>query len=243
MNNRWLINKIVNADTGYPKATFSTPYRLNTCVNPYSYHILRNNRDLFHDYDGIFVDGILMCIFIRLVWGKKVRRLSFDMTSMAKDLFEEINKSRESIYFIGTSQDKLEQSISVLKKEYPNLNIIGYRNGYFDSGQDRVDTIQNIIGLNPKYVIVGMGSPLQEQFGLDLRNNGYKGILFTCGGFLHQTADGLHYYPKWVDKYNLRGFYRQYKEKILIRNYNSLIEFPALFIYDSIKSWFSKNKD
>lgn len=80
-----------------------------------------------------------------------------------------------------------------------------------------------------------MGSPLQEQFALDLKKSGYNGVVFTCGGFLHQTARGIKYYPEWVNKYNLRAFYRLFHEKGLWgRLYNVLIEFPILFTFDTV---------
>ena len=63
------------------------------------------------------------------------------------------------------------------------------------------------------------------------------GIGFTCGGFLHQTAQRMNYYPDWINKYNLRAFYRLYKEKGLFKRlYNVLIQFPILFTIDTIKA-------
>lgn len=236
MNNDWLIHKLDKSCSSYPQDIFSKKCSINTCVNPYSYHILRRNRQLFSQFDGIFVDGILLCIFLRIIWGKRIRRLSFDMTSMAKDLFQHALTNGKTIYFIGSSQEKLEKTINIISESYPSLTIVGYRNGYFKSVDERSRAIENIKSINPDYVIIGMGSPLQEEFAYSLKTNGYKGCSFTCGGFIHQTSDGLNYYPHWVDKYNLRGFYRQYKEKIFLRNYNTLIQFPILFIIDTLKT-------
>ena len=87
------------------------------------------------------------------------------------------------------------------------------------------------------FTVVGMGSPLQERFALDLKNAGYRGVVFTCGGFLHQSARRINYYPEWVDKLKLRAFYRLFHEKGMFpRLYNVLLEFPVLFTYDTIKT-------
>lgn len=238
MDNGWLIQKITQSNKLYPKHPFTDLKKIYTCVNPYSYHIVRKNIKTFSQFDGIFVDGILMCIFIRIILGKRIRRLSFDMTSIANDLFKYASNKHKSIYFIGSSQDKIKKSINVIADSFPDLNIIGFRNGYFNSLEERDDIIGEIIRIKPDFLIIGMGSPLQEQFAVDLKNEGYDGIVFTCGGFLHQTSEGINYYPKWINKLNLRGFYRQYKEKIFIRNYNTFIQFPVLFIWDTIKSKF-----
>jgi N-acetylglucosaminyldiphosphoundecaprenol N-acetyl-beta-D-mannosaminyltransferase len=57
-----------------------------------------------------------------------------------------------------------------------------------------------------------MGAPLQERFLLQLADDGWHGIGFTCGGFLDQLIDGKNYYPAWADRLNIRFLYRLAKE-------------------------------
>ena len=243
MNNRRFVETITESASNYPNITFSRKGGIYTCVNPFSYHIVRKNQDIYNSLTGLYVDGILMCKMINLMWRKHIPRLSFDMAGMAVDLFKRLNENDETIYFVGAKQEPLKKSILQIKTAYPKINIAGYRNGYFFKLDDRKEEIQNIVKLNPDFVLVGMGSPLQEKFCIDLKEAGYKGIAFTCGGFLHQTADGINYYPKWVNKYNLRAFYRLFHEKGLWgRLYNVLIEFPILFTWDTLITKFSKYK-
>jgi len=238
MDNREFVRKIADSASAYPDCTFiAGKGRIYTCVNPFSYHIVRRHKELYESMDGLFVDGMTMCWLIRMLWGKRVPRLSFDMSGMAVDLFSYLNTigTCRSIYFLGTKQDLLEKTIKQFRKSYPNMSIAGFRNGYFIDNDDRKRAIADIIESNSDFAVIGMGSPLQEQFALDLKNTGYKGIVFTCGGFLHQSANNINYYPKWVNTYNLRAFYRLFHEKGLWRRlYNVLIEFPILFTWDTI---------
>lgn len=239
MNTNEFVAKVANSASLYPSTIFSQRNRVNTCVNPYSYHLVRKYTDLYSRMDGLFVDGMTMCWWMRLLWGKKIPRISFDMSGMAKDLFTRLNSENndETVYFIGAKQAELEGTIAQIKKTYPKINITGYRNGYFIDLDDRKKTIAEIIQLAPTFTIVGMGSPLQEQFAIDLKDSGYKGIVFTCGGFLHQSTSSITYYPEWINRYNLRAFYRLTHEKGLWgRLYNVLLEFPVLFIFDSVFS-------
>ncbi len=237
MTTREFVKIIAESNSNYPLKTFSVPNKVYTCVNPYSYHIVRKNSKVYQGMDGLFVDGMTMCWWIRLLWNKKITRLSFDMAGMAKDLFEALNQeeNQKTIYFIGAKQEEINGSISQIQKTYPNIPIKGYRNGYFNSQSERNEAIQKIIKLNPDYTIIGMGSPMQEQFALDLKNQGYAGIAFTCGGFLHQSRDKMNYYPDWVNRYNLRAFYRLAHEKGLTKRlWDVLIGFPCQFTLDSI---------
>lgn len=240
MDNREFVRKIADSALTYPYGTFAVGVgRVNTCVNPFSYHLVRRHPELYNSMDGLFVDGMTMCWLIRLLWMKRVPRLSFDMSGMAVDLFSYLNNigTDRSIYFLGTKQDVLEATIKQFYKNYPKMKIAGYRNGYFIDNDDRKKAIADIIKSKSDFAIIGMGSPLQEQFALDLKNAGYKGIVFTCGGFLHQSASDINYYPKWVNKYNLRAFYRLFHEKGLwCRLYNVLIEFPILFTWDTLRT-------
>ena len=243
MNNRNLVETITHSAADYPDITFSKKRKIYTCINPFSYHIARRHRDIYGKLDGIYVDGILMCKFIQLLWGYRIPRLSFDMSGMAVDLFKRLNDSQETIYFVGAKQEALEQSVAIIKASYPKMNIAGYRNGYFLLPEDRTQEIKKIVAENPDFVIVGMGSSKLEQFALDLKEAGFQGIVFTCGGFLHQTANGINYYPDWINRYNLRAFYRLYKEKGLFKRlYNVLIEFPILFTWDTFKTKVAKQQ-
>lgn len=244
MYNRRFVDTITESASNYPEITFTQKERIYTCVNPFSYHLVRKNQDVYNKMSGLYVDGMLMCKVINLMWRRKIPRLSFDMAGMAVDLFRRLNDkdNEETIYFVGAKQQELEKSVAEIKKANPNMKVAGYRNGYFLLPEDREREIQRIVSLNPDFVLVGMGSPIQERFCIDLKEAGYKGIAFTCGGFLHQTADGINYYPKWVNKYNLRAFYRLFHEKGLWgRLYNVLIEFPILFTWDTIVTKFSKS--
>ncbi|TFU94465.1 glycosyltransferase [Barnesiella sp. WM24] len=238
MNNREFVKKIADSALAYPDSTFAEGNgRVNTCVNPYSYHLVRRHPELYGSMDGLFVDGMTMCWLIRFLWGKRVPRLSFDMSGMAVDLFTYLNdkETSRSIYFLGTKQEILESTVKQFHKSYPEMKIAGYRNGYFIDNDDRKSAIKEVVDIDSDFTIIGMGSPLQEQFALDLKNAGYKGIVFTCGGFLHQSANSINYYPDWVNKYNLRAFYRLFHERGLWgRLYNVLIEFPILFTWDTL---------
>ena len=184
-----------------------------------------------------------MCIYIKIFYRYKITRRSFDMTTVARDLFERLETSKETVYFVGAKQNEIEKTISLIHGAYPSIQIKGFRNGYFTSDQERLDCMNEIIDLNPDFVVVGMGAVLQEQFIVQLHKKGFKGISFTCGGYLRQASMGLNYFPEWSEKYHLRAFYRLYKEKGMFKRlYNVLVEFPILFIYDFVSLFLMKNK-
>lgn len=95
---------------------------------------------------------------------------------------------------------------------------------------------KHIVKLNSDFLIVGMGALMQEKFLLKVKNAGYQGVGFTCGGFIHQTSKNeIDYYPAWVDKTNLRFVYRMWKEPHTLKRYMMAgLLFPARFIAEKI---------
>jgi len=206
--------------------------KLVTFLNPYSYLLARKNIELFENFQ-IKIDGIVLVKVLNMFHIGHFNRKSFDMTSLVPLVFNEVIENSSTIFFVGASKEVIGAAIGNIQKEFPLLKIIGFRNGYFYNENDRNDVLVDICQLNPDFVICGMGTPLQEQFLVDLRSQGWRGMGYTCGGFLHQVANKLQYYPRLINKYNLRWIYRMYDEPKLISRY--LFDYPKfliVFTYD-----------
>lgn len=231
-----LVNQILQTEQWIISELFETKNRIYTFLNPVSYLTALENRSLFEQFDGIFADGSLLVSAIRLLYGKRVTRRSFDMTSIAPELLNYLMKSRKTLYIVASGQEQVECAAKIFREQYPELRIAGFRNGYFFSDAEMNKEASHIVELNPDFLIVGMGALAQERFLLKVKEMGYQGIGFTCGGFIRQTAKNqIHYYPEWIDKMNLRFVYRMYKEKHTRKRYvQAALLFPARFIWERI---------
>lgn len=182
-----------------------------TCLNPYYMELLKNEAELYNKFDYICSDGMLPIIMNRLFKKGKSIRISFDMTSLAKEVFEYLSTTKQGIYFIGSTDDSINKFIKVISTSYPLLNIKGWRNGYI--GGTYTDVAQTIVESQADVVVIGMGAPIQDKFAVFLKEYGFNGTIYTCGGFYHQTVERMNYYPDWINKYNLRTLYRLVHER------------------------------
>ncbi len=206
--------------------------KIYTFLNPVSYLSALEHKPLFGGFDGIFADGSILVAAIRLIYGKRVTRRSFDMTSLAPELLSYAETHNKSVYIVASRQEQVKKAVGIFKERYPKLSVAGYRNGYFVSEKEQEEEARHIVDVNPDFLIVGMGALMQERFLLKVKDAGYRGIGFTCGGFIHQTANNeIDYYPAWVDRMNLRFLYRMFKEKHTRKRYaQAALLFPARFI-------------
>ena len=231
-----LVSKILSIESFTSSQIFENKGKVYTYLNPVSYLTALDNKELFGKMDGIFADGGLLVKAIKLVYGKQVTRRSFDMTSMAPELFSYAEENGKTIYFVASKQKQVEKAMEIFRERYPKVKFAGYRNGYFTSEQEMDVEAKHIAELHPDFLIVGMGALMQEKFLLKVKNAGYQGVGFTCGGFIHQTSENeIDYYPAWVDKTNLRFVYRMWKEPHTRKRYVMAgLLFPARFIAEKI---------
>lgn len=226
-----LVKNIISTEKQTIDQFLSKQGKIYTFLNPVSYLTALDNKKLFEQFDGIFADGSILVAAIKLLYGKSITRRSFDMTSLAPQLLSYAEQNKKTIYIVASKQEQVEKAVGIFKERYPNLQISGYRNGYFTSDSEMDKEAKYITEINPDFLIVGMGALMQEQFLLKVKLAGFKGIGFTCGGFIHQTSkDEIEYYPVWADKLNLRFIYRMYKEKHTRKRYiQAAFLFPIRF--------------
>jgi N-acetylglucosaminyldiphosphoundecaprenol N-acetyl-beta-D-mannosaminyltransferase len=233
MNKDLVVNKII-ATESIADSVFIVNGKIYTFLNPVSYLDAVKNKELFEQFDGIFADGTLVVKMIKAFYHKLIGKREFDMSSMARSLFNYAVESDKSVYIIASKQDEIEKAVDKFKNEYPNLRIIGYRSGYFVNSEEERSAISKVIALSPDYLIVGMGAIKQEEFLLKAKNSGFEGIGFTCGGFITQTANyaaGVDYFPEWAVRYNVRFIYRLFKEPHTRTRYlKAAFLFPYKFI-------------
>ena len=203
-----------------------------TFVNPFSYQLLANQPKLIDDIDVLFSDGALLCAFSNLRRKNKIDRVSFDFSSIADIVFTHASDEQLSVALLGGSREEISQTVMYLENRYPRLNICFSRDGYFDR-TEFPNVISDLDLKGSDIVIAGMGTPLQDEFIVKVKelSKGVK-LSFTCGGFLTQTASKGDYYSPVIKKLGLRWLQRcilhKHVRTRLIKNYPVFI-FSYLF--------------
>ncbi len=200
---------------------------LHCFINPYTYRCLRSVPEILEKFDVVHFDGMTMCWIYALFGIRRVPRRSFDMTSVAKYVFEHAASEGKTVAFVGTEEGVIEKAVSTLRDRF-SFDVALVRNGFFSSDEEIEKFQRHLAETNPDIVIVGMGAVRQERFLGELKELGWNGTGFTCGGFLHQTATRLEFYPGVFDRLNLRWAYRIWKDPYVFRRY--LFDYPKFVV-------------
>lgn len=207
MNNK--LNKKLNSGEIFDRTSAEAFAAENKIVisflNPFSYYEVAQDDDLINGVDYYFSDGSLLCRLHNLFL-PKITRASFDYSSIAGTFLESVAASGKRIAIIGATEEENTLAVEVLKKQYPNLNVVFNRNGYIDDNQKIANELNE---LQVEVVLVGMGTPYQERFSIFLKEHLTSPVvIITCGGFLTQTSIKPDYYHPLVKKFGLRWLQR-----------------------------------
>ena len=118
-------------------------------------------------------------------------------------------ENEKSVYLIGASQDVIEKTVKKLRKDFPLLNILGHRNGFFKNDLGLIDEIKK---LKPNMVFVAMGSPKQEYFIKKLISY-HKALYVGLGGSFDLYTGKVSKVPEWWNKFfKWEGLYRLFND-------------------------------
>ena len=130
----------------------------------------------------------------------------------------------KTFYLVGSKPKVIEETVAKLKAEYPEIHIVGYRDGYLKSEQERLDLIADIVAKKPGVVFVAMGSPKQELLMEEIQKH-HKAIFQGLGGSFDVYTGHVERAPEWWVNHNLEFAYRLLKEPKRIKRQIYLVKY------------------
>ncbi len=138
---------------------------------------------------------------------------------LMQNLLELSNKKGYSVFFFGAKEEILQDMLKAFKQRYPNLNVVGYRNGYF-SPEDEKKIQEDIKERKPDFVFVGITSPKKEYIIQSFMDNGINTVFMGVGGSFDVLSGHIKRAPLWMQKLNLEWLFRVVNEpKRLFKRY------------------------
>ena len=184
-------------------------------------------KDLLNSADIVFCDGEGVRVGAKILKKKIPEKITYNrwIWNLA-----EISEIRDfSWYIVGSEENTINRAEEILKKKYPNLSIVGKRNGFFNTESDYHTLIHDINNKKPNILILGMGMPIQERFYLKYFKDLEINIGLTGGAVFEYVAGKAKMTPNIFYKLKLEWFYRFLQEpKRLFKRY--FIGNPAFFL-------------
>jgi N-acetylglucosaminyldiphosphoundecaprenol N-acetyl-beta-D-mannosaminyltransferase len=115
------------------------------------------------------------------------------------------------VYLLGASPEIIEAAAASLKRQYPALQLVGYRDGYFQA-EDDLRVIENIRVLQPDILLIGRSADMQEPWIAQNKHALQVPVIMGVGGSFDVLSGKLKRAPKLFQKLRLEWFYRLLQE-------------------------------
>ncbi|MCM3628088.1 WecB/TagA/CpsF family glycosyltransferase [Paenibacillus glycanilyticus] len=126
-------------------------------------------------------------------------------------LMQEGEKRKWTAYLLGTSQEVIEAAAEKLQLQYPQVRIVGVRNGYFGADQD-AEVVEAIRQAAPDLLFVARGADTQEPWIAKYKKQLGVPFIMGVGGSFDIVAGKLKRAPILFQKLRLEWFYRLLQE-------------------------------
>ncbi|MFK9090233.1 WecB/TagA/CpsF family glycosyltransferase [Bacillus salipaludis] len=158
--------------------------------------------------DYVIADGIGIIIGSKIIGQPLPERIpGFELM---QELLKKGSESNWSAYFLGAKQEVVEKAVETIRKQYPNLQIAGYHDGFFDWDSNMIQ--DEIKKSKPDLIFVALGLPRQENFIAKNLAKFDKGLFIGVGGSFDVIAGTVKRAPVIWQKLNLEWLYRLIKQ-------------------------------
>ncbi len=159
--------------------------------------------------------------------------------SYFRKIIELSNEKGYSIYLLGGKPGIPEKVRQNLKKEFPNVNIVGVHHGYFGENEEKA-VIQEINSLKPNVLFVALGAPKQEKWIKQHQKELQVDVATGQGGTYDYEAGRIKRAPEWIQKIGMEWFWRLLREPKRIKRQLVLPVYliKVLFAKDKTKGKF-----
>ena len=152
---------------------------------------------------------------ISIIWAAKKLGIPLKERITGCDLFQElVKKSAEKgykIYLFGAEEEVVKKVKETFEKQYPSLQIVGYRNGYFTE-KDEPEIVNDIRKSGADILFVAFSSPKKEYWINKYINKLNVPFVMGVGGSFDIVAQVTARAPRWMQHCGLEWLYRLIQE-------------------------------
>ncbi|MGP4060940.1 WecB/TagA/CpsF family glycosyltransferase [Halobacillus sp. H74] len=127
------------------------------------------------------------------------------------------------VFLLGAHEDILQRAVRNINAHYPNIEVVGSRNGYFEWDDHTV--AEDIHQAQPDIVFVALGVPKQERWIAENYNKFNQGVFICVGGSIDVVSGDVKRAPMRWQNMNLEWLYRLMKQPSRWRRMHALPRF------------------
>jgi N-acetylglucosaminyldiphosphoundecaprenol N-acetyl-beta-D-mannosaminyltransferase len=180
-----------------------------------------------------------------IVWASRFLKKPLPERVTGIDLMQRLLKLASEkgykVFLLGAKEEVICELKEKLKRELPNLNLVGCRNGYFSPDEEE-GIVKEINEKKPDILFIGMSSPKKEYWMSKYQSALKVSFVMGVGGSFDVLVGKTKRAPQWMQRVGLEWFYRFWQEPT--RMWKRYLITNTLFLFylleeklKSIKLW------
>ena len=148
----------------------------------------------------VLIDGMPLIPLLRLAGHRVTRAQRVTYVDFIWPLLEAAEKNGWRLFVVGQSQETLDAAFPKIRQRFADIRISGHH-GYFSTAANSREShqvIEAINGFEADLCLVGMGTPIQEQWVYDHRMLIEAPALLVCGACMEYVAGTANPPPRWM---------------------------------------------
>ena len=141
---------------------------------------------------------------------------------MMDRIVREAARTGRAVFLYGAKPGVADKAAQQLKQTYPDLIVAGTQDGYESDSSKVIETINKA---KPDILFVAMGSPKQEQWIEQHRDNLYPTLYQGVGGSFDVLAGNVKRAPAAFQRMGAEWLYRLLKEPSRLKRQMNLPKF------------------
>lgn len=150
-----------------------------------------------------------------IVWAAKKLGVPLKERVTGCDLFQELvrvaSEKGYKIYLFGAKEEVVTKVKAIYEEQYPGIQIVGYRNGYFTEA-DEPEIVKNMAESGADMMFVAFSSPKKEYWVNKYIDQLNIPFVMGVGGSFDIVAGVTERAPQWFQDHGLEWFYRFIQE-------------------------------
>lgn len=202
-------------------------------------------------FDIVQPDGWGVVYGARLAGIRVPSRVAIE--DVERSVFAALAARAGSVYLFGSAPGIVEQAAVTLTRSFPGLQVAGTQHGWLDveaghpgilSTPDAERVANDVRASGADLVMVGLPTPLQQQWAATYGPSLQVPVVMTVGAYFDKLAEGLDWYPRWMERARLGWAYRVYREpRRLIGRYTvGMISFVRLVLTEALTARTGRKK-
>ena len=171
------------------------------------------------EYDVVQPDGWGVVYGARLAGIHVPERVAIE--DVEREVFGSLAARGGSVFLFGSEPGVADAAATTLEAQFPGLRVVGVQHGWLDVERGhpgRLDpadgqrVMDDVVASGADMVMVGLPTPLQQEWARDFGRDRGVPVVMTVGAYFDKLAEGLDWYPRWMERLRLGWMYRVYRE-------------------------------